>query len=77
MIFFDNTKLVKALENQTHSRRKIAAIVESSEITLKKIIEGSDNLRLSSLTPVADYLGLDVQITFIPRKTPKLPSRKD
>lgn len=67
LIRFDNTKFQEAVKNSTFSKRKIAALTGGSELTIKKILEGQTTLHLPKLDRLADFLGLDVQITFIPR----------
>lgn len=68
MIIFDNEKFIKAVESHPESKKKIAVKADSSDWVIDKILQGKTDLNLASLEKLGNYVGLDVQVTFIEKK---------
>lgn len=65
MIVFDNTHLIEAVERHEKSKAKIAALAESSAVTLDKVLKGNTDLHLQSIERLADFLGFDVRLSLV------------
>lgn len=67
MVNIENDVIRAAVINHPKRKRTIAALAETSEITINKLINGGDtNFTLKALDRIAGFLGYDVHVTFKP-----------
>lgn len=67
MVIIENANFVEAVKQNPLSQRKLVVMANSTEATLKKILDGQTDLQLGSIDSLASYLGFDVQVSFIKR----------
>jgi hypothetical protein len=67
MIKLKNEKFVETVESHPDGKSKIAILADSSRTTMDKLLNGKTDLQLSSVEKLANYVGLDVVIDFVPK----------
>ena len=65
--------LVARLVKSKQTEMQVAANTRSSMNTTKKELRGSTNVNLNSIDRIANYLGLNVEIRYIPRPKAFIP----
>jgi len=69
MIVFDNKDLIEAVGEHEKSKAKIAALAETSAVTLDKVLKGNTDIHLQSIERLADFLGFDVKVSLVARSS--------
>lgn len=64
MLKVNTDALKRAVENHGSAKTKIAALADSSTTTLDSALSGDPSMNLSSLQKLADFLGLDIEVTY-------------
>lgn len=67
MVRVNTEVLKKAVENHELPKTKIAVMADASATTLDSALEGDPSMNLSSLQRIADYLGLDIEVSYVER----------
>lgn len=71
MIIIETKEFRAATKRSGQSKTRLSALADTSEQTFNKIYNGDTDLRLTKLGDIAEYLGLDVLVSFRPKAAAK------
>lgn len=64
MASFQIEPMNKAIAQSPYTKAQVAILAGVAELTLDKVLSGEANLMIDSIDRIADYLGLEVVISF-------------
>lgn len=68
MLIYKPDALTAAFRKSQQTDMQVAANSRSALNTARKVLKGGTNVHLDTLVTIGDYLGLDVEVRYVPQK---------